>query len=202
MKKIFERIIKRAVLLSLRISGINPDSIKPSEESLDRLRKSGKYNITENYIFGEQSEFVIRGENQKIQIEPGFYARKFCNFVVEGSAELVIRKGVFFNNYCSVNCLCNIEIGDKTLFGEGVRIYDHNHEYKFQENRLTVETNKFTVAPVKIGKNCWIGSNVTILKGVEIGDNVIIGANCLIYKSVPANSIVTHNEALTVRRLD
>ena len=43
----------------------------------------------------------------------------------------------------------------------------------------------------KIGNNCILGINSTILGAVEIGDNVIIGANALVTKDIPANSIVT-----------
>jgi acetyltransferase-like isoleucine patch superfamily enzyme len=43
---------------------------------------------------------------------------------------------------------------------------------------------------IKIGHNCWIGSNTVILQNVTIGDNCVIGANNLIYKSVPANTII------------
>ena len=38
----------------------------------------------------------------------------------------------------------------------------------------------YSKGPIKIGSDCWIGSNVTILKGVNIGDNVIIGAGSII----------------------
>ena len=101
------------------------------------------------------------------------------------------------NNYCSINCLENIEIGENTLFGEGVKIYDHNHQYSSEK----IEHQKFTTAPVKIGKNCWLGSNVIILKGVTIGDNVILGAGCVIYKDIPANSIVINKQEQIIRNL-
>ncbi len=44
-------------------------------------------------------------------------------------AQLIIGDNVFMNNYCSINCLDEIEIGENTLFGEGVKLYDHNHQH-------------------------------------------------------------------------
>lgn len=55
---------------------------------------------------------------------------------------------------------------------------------------VPISQHGFSVADVIIGDNCWIGSDVIILKGVTIGDNVVIGAKCLIYKDIPSNSIV------------
>lgn len=116
--------------------------------------------------------------------------KKHCSVLVLLGAELVIGDGVFFNNHCSINCIEKISIGENTQFGEGVKLYDHNHLFAYKNNALTIEKDKFKTAPITIGKNCWIGSNVTILKGVSIGDNVIIGANNLVYKSVPPNTVL------------
>ena len=54
-------------------------------------------------------------------------------------------------------------------------------------------------APVKIGKNVWIGQKSRICKGVEIGDNSIVAANSVVTKSVPANCIVAGNPAKIVK---
>ncbi len=42
---------------------------------------------------------------------------------------------------------------------------------------------------IKIGKNCFIGNNCTILPGVEVGDNCILGAGSVLSSSMPANSV-------------
>ncbi|MES2278855.1 MAG: acyltransferase [Bacteroidota bacterium] len=132
-------------------------------------------------------------DNFSIKFGAYVHIKKYCHILLFPNAELIIGGNVFFNNYCSVNCLEKIHIGDNTLFGEGVKIYDHNHAYSTVNGIVKIEKSEFKTAPVVIGANCWIGSNVTILKGVTIGDNVIIGANNLIYKSIPANSVVKLN---------
>ena len=104
--------------------------------------------------------------------------------------ELAIGDNVFFNNHCSVTCFGKIEIGDNTFFGEGVKMYDHNHKHEFRENGLYAFPTEFKIGQIKIGKNCWVASNVTILNNVTIGDSVIVGAGCLVYKTVPSNTIV------------
>lgn len=103
-----------------------------------------------------------------------------------------IGDNVFFNNYCSINAKDSITIGNDTIFGENVRIYDHNHT--FSEKDILIRYQGYTVAPIIIGNNCWICSNVIILKGVTIGDNVVIGAGCVISTDIPSNSICRNKQ--------
>ena len=119
--------------------------------------------------------------------------------VVEKNAKLTIGENVFFNNYCSVNCLKNIKIGDDCLFGENVRIYDHNHVFN---KKSLVRENGYTYGEITIGKNCWIGSNVTILKKAKIGNNCVIGAGCVINEEIADNTIVTPGEKIVKRKIN
>lgn len=111
--------------------------------------------------------------------------------------EVKISDNVSFNNYCSVCAFKEITIGEGTIFGENVKIYDHNHIYK--DPTIAIKHQGYTSAPIHIGKHCWIGSNVTILKGVKIGDNCVIGAGCVIYKDVSANSVVINKQNLVIK---
>ena len=54
-------------------------------------------------------------------------------------------------------------------------------------------------AAIVSGKNCWLGSNVIVLKGVTIGDNSIIGAGCVIHKDIPANSTVLNQQEQIIK---
>jgi acetyltransferase-like isoleucine patch superfamily enzyme len=136
-----------------------------------------------------------------IKINSDCITRRNCFIWIQGPAMLSIGSNVFFNNNCSINCLEKIEIGDGCIFGEGVKLYDHNHKYT-TDPIISISKDEFNTAPIIIGKNCWISSNVTILKGVTIGDNVIIGAGCLIYKSIPSNSVVKLNQGISIENLD
>ncbi|WP_370899354.1 acyltransferase [Chryseobacterium gossypii] len=160
-------------------------------------------NINIHSSFTPKDATAFKGDNSRygnIAIGENVLMRAYCNILVFPGAKLRIGKGVFFNNYCSVNCLDEIEIGDDTIFGEGVRLYDHNHLI-VKGATYHVEKEKYTTKPIKIGKNCWIGSNVVILKGVTIGDNSIIGAGCVIHKSVPENTIMKNNQNLISQSL-
>lgn len=153
----------------------------------------------ERIKIGIHNQFVLYPDVQKIFFGKNLNFRNFIHIIVGKNAILEIGDHVFLNNFCSINCLEHISIGENTLFGENVKLYDHNHEYTRNNETLRVEHAKFKTSPIKIGKNCWLGSNVTVLKGVTIGENCIIGAGCTIAKDVPANSTVINQQNLIVK---
>ncbi|MCR4874138.1 MAG: acyltransferase [Clostridia bacterium] len=118
-----------------------------------------------------------------------FSCRSNFRVFIEDTGRIEIGEGCFFNNDCSLNAQKEIKIGKDCAFGEGVKIYDHNH--KFRDSEVRIANQGFSVDPVIIGDNCWIGSNVTIVKGAKIGNHVVIGAGCVIDREIKDNSIVT-----------
>ena len=181
------------------VSGVFPRLLVDNQKyKLNKLLKRPNAVVHDTFLMGEHSDFYFKKNTGSLFIAKNVRCLKFCNFLLYPEAEITISENVFFNNYCSINALGKISIGENTIFGEAVKIYDHNHKHDRVNNILEVERDEFSIAPVSIGRNCWIGSNVTILKGVEIGDNVIVGANCLIYQSIPSNSIVKLKTELTV----
>lgn len=117
---------------------------------------------------------------------------------INQGGRLKIGKQVFFNNDCSINCKNEIIIGDDCIFGENVKIYDHNHI--FANYTQPIYKQGYKTEPIVIGRNCWIGSNVVILPGTTIGANSIIGAGCVISGKVPEGMIVTSNRELQFKR--
>ncbi|MBO7439012.1 MAG: acyltransferase [Bacteroidales bacterium] len=137
----------------------------------------------------------------KISIPWSCRIRFGFNIVIDDNSAVVeIGKNVHFNNYCSLNALCKIKIGDNTIIGENVKMYDHNHKYK--DNKLLIVNQGFTCGPIIIGNNCWIGSNVTILKGVTIGDNCVIGAGCIVFKDIPSNTLLINKQDLIYKSIN
>jgi acetyltransferase-like isoleucine patch superfamily enzyme len=74
-----------------------------------------------------------------------------------------------------------IEIGSNCLIAPFVYIVDSNHQIKRDVN-INLQPNE--TAPIVIGNDVWIASNVTILKGVTIGDGAVIAANSVVNKDV------------------
>lgn len=112
--------------------------------------------------------------------------------------KLIIGKDVFFNLNCSISVgngiIC---IGDNCLFGENVKLYNHNHCFN-QKNHL-ISKQGYSFEDIYIGNNVWIGSNVLILKGASIGDNSVISAGSILKSKVPANHIFINNKIEAIK---
>lgn len=139
---------------------------------------------------------IIFGKKLTFPLSSTF--RERFNLTV-GGGKINVGKNVFFNHDCSITCEgTTIGIGDGTIFGEGVKIYGHNHKY--QDTNRPIKEQGYSYSLVSIGKHCWIGSNVVILKGVTIGDNSVIGAGCVIHKDVAANTVVVNKQELVMKQ--
>lgn len=104
------------------------------------------------------------------------------------SQTVFLGKGVaqYFANSgnCYVQGINKVYIDDYTIFAPGVKIISANHDKK------DYHTHDKTTQPVRIGKNCWLGTNSVILPGVELGDNVIVAAGAVVTKSFPSDVII------------
>ena len=129
----------------------------------------------------------------------GTTCRKSFNVYIEHGAKIIIGKNCFFNHGCSLAALDGIKIGDGCLFGENVKVYDHNHH--FSQAGVPIKKQGYAHDKITIGDQCWICSNVTILKGVHIGDNCVIGAGCVVSGNIPDDSIVMANRKLSIEKI-
>ena len=118
-----------------------------------------------------------------------------CDLEVFDQATISIGEGTYMNRYCMVSAHSGVTIGRHCLFGAGVKVFDNNHVHSPQ----TGVSPALTSAPIVIGDNCWLASDVVVLKGVTIGDHCVVGAGCIIHKDLPAGSVVYNQQQLVVR---
>jgi acetyltransferase-like isoleucine patch superfamily enzyme len=162
-----------------------------------KIKYNNKLKIGFTISVGLHFDLSIINSNSKIFIGEKVQFRDYCKIRCEKNGIISIGDSTFFNNNLSINALGKINIGDNCQFGESVKLYDHNH--RFDNNLLDINQQGYSTGFIKIGNNCWIGSNVIILKDVEIGDNVVIGAGCVIHKSIRSNSVVHIDQDLKIK---
>lgn len=140
------------------------------------------------------------GRNSIYMENDGLLEVNGFNQLGRGSLLWILSGGTVRLNGCSTSG-CNmiiaknlVEIGEGTQIAWGVTISDHDFHKTYTKGIQNVET-----APVKIGKNCWIGADAKILKGVEIGDNAIVAAGAIVTRSVPPATLVAGVPARVVK---
>ena len=110
--------------------------------------------------------------------------RVFPPFYTDFGKNITVGEHVFINACCHFQDHGNVTIGDGCQIG-------HNVVFATLHHRLAPEERKTTYpAPIVLGKNVWVGANVTILQGVTIGDNAVIAAGAVVTKDVAANTVV------------
>lgn len=165
---------------------------------LARLRLDHGANVRwgAGFAVGDGFRLDREGADATAVFGDGVLFRRFCTVWLGPAGRLTLGDRVFLNTGCSLTCRGRVTVGADTLFGEGVRVYDHNH--KFRDPDVPVADQGYTIGEVRVGRNCWLGSGVILLKGADIGDHCVIGAGCVVAGPVPPHSIVRLDPAVTV----
>ena len=140
---------------------------------------------------------VKLGPRATVHVGREFVAVRSFTAYFGGKAD--IGRSVFFNEGCHISCLSDLKIGDDCLFGEQVSIHDDDHNFGPDYVDVPVRKRGFTVAPIIIGSNVWIGAKATVVRGVTIGDGAVIGAHALVTRDVPARSLALGTPARVVK---
>lgn len=133
-------------------------------------------------------EIGILARAKYYQTYVGNYVRIRTGVIITNPEKLKIGKCVNINHDTVIRAKYGVEIGDYTMISWRVNILSQNHNHRL--NSTPFRFQGYTGKKVVIGKNCWVGCNVSILPGVTIGDNCVIGASSIITKNIPKNSVV------------
>ena len=102
---------------------------------------------------------------------------------------------VFINAGCRFQDQGGIHIGDRALIGHNCVIATLNH------NMDPARRANLLPAPVRIGADAWLGSNVTVLPGVTIGEGAVVAAGAVVTHDVAPRTVVGGVPAKLIRNL-
>lgn len=146
--------------------------------TLNALGK-GKLVIGDNCGIGSFSKLVISTSFSKL------------------GSHIHIGNNVGIGEYAYLGGAGGLDIGDECIIGQYFSCHPENHLYENPNTPIRFQDT--TRIGIKIGKNCWIGSKVTILDGVVIGDNCVVAAGAVVTKSMPSNSVIAGVPAKVVK---
>ena len=133
------------------------------------------------------SELTGRPVDESFGLFPPFYT--------DCGKNIHIGKNVFINMGCKFQDQGGIFIGDGALIGHNVVLASLNHAASPKDRGSMIP------APIRIGKNVWVGANAVILPGVTIGDGAIVAAGAVVNRDVPENTVVGGVPAKVIRTI-
>jgi acetyltransferase-like isoleucine patch superfamily enzyme len=167
--------------------------------------------IEQDCLLGPSAWCINRGEREKIRIGAGTVCRGVLRREHFGDGELRIGRRVYIGDDCIVSCCERIEIGDQTLLGHGVQIFDNNShpldvdareaDWSAIRDTGTRPQSSIERAPVSIGRGAWLGFGSTVLKGVTVGEGAIVAAGSVVTDDVEPFTAVAGNPAVPVKSL-
>lgn len=121
-------------------------------------------------------------------IQPPF----FCDY----GSNIHLGSRVYFNFNCVVLDVCEVRVGEFTMFGPAVQIYTATHPLNAVERR-----KKEFSKPIEIGSDCWIGGGAIICPGVKVGSKTVIGAGSVVTRDIPDGVLAVGNPCRVLRKI-
>jgi acetyltransferase-like isoleucine patch superfamily enzyme len=172
------------------ITGGSPGHAVMHETSQEALRIAGELN-TGYHEPAEVRELLARLIGKPVDET----VTLFPPFTADFGKNISLGKGVFINSGCRFQDQGGISIGDDCLIGHNAVIATLQHDIHPSRRGDLIPS------PVVIGRNVWLGANVTVLPGVTIGDDAVIGAGSIVTKDIPARTIAVGSPARVVRTI-
>jgi acetyltransferase-like isoleucine patch superfamily enzyme len=94
-----------------------------------------------------------------------------------------------------------VKLDDNFTSSAGCKIYSFSNDYRQCRNGTTEAGNQYSPAyilgPIRIGRNVWLGLNVSILS-TDIGEDVFIMPNSVVSKPVQKNAVAQGSPAVRI----
>ncbi|MCM1313055.1 MAG: sugar O-acetyltransferase [Bacteroides sp.] len=134
-----------------------------------------------NNLHTDEERTELLGKLTGTTVHPS--VRVMTPFQADFGKNIHFGENIFVNAGCKFQDHGGIFIGDNALIGHNCVMATINHDTRPSHRADNIP------APIHVGRNVWIGANVTILGGVTIGDNAIVAAGAVVTKDVPPNTI-------------
>lgn len=118
-------------------------------------------------------------------------------FYADYGYNCVIGDHTFINHNAYFMDGAPITVGSFCFIGPNCGLYTASHPLNASQRNQGYEK----ASPIAIGKNVWIGGDVTILPGVTIGDGSVIGAKSVVTKDIPPGVLAVGNPCRVLRSI-
>jgi acetyltransferase-like isoleucine patch superfamily enzyme len=117
------------------------------------------------------------------------------------TASMSVGEGSILNLGCMVAASDRVQIGRHCMFANYCFLTDADHRFDDPDLPVTWQ-GMVPKGPVRIGDNCWFGTNCVITGGVTIGERTVVGANSVVTRDLPAGVVAAGAPAKVIREID
>ena len=167
-------------------NALDPDLVAARERARDLCQALNQTRESERELRRSLLRDLFGAGGDTVWMQPPFY----CDY----GSNIYLGRRVFFNFNCIVLDVCEVRIGDYTLFGPGVQILTPVHPFN-----AAVRRERESGKPVEIGTDVWVGGGALILAGVHVGSRAIIGAGSVVTRDIPADVFAAGNPCRVIR---
>jgi maltose O-acetyltransferase len=167
---------------------LNPDLVAARDRARDLCQT---LNATRESQQAERRRIVrelFGAGGDSVWLQPPF----FCDY----GSNILLGERVFFNFNCIVLDVCQVTIGDFTMFGPAVQVYTATHPMNAELRR-----HQEFAKPIEIGADVWVGGGAIICPGVRIGSRSVIGAGSVVTRDVPERVFAAGNPCRVIRAI-
>ena len=109
---------------------------------------------------------------------------------------------LIYTSLCNIDKVYtkNITIGNNVTIAKGVYLWCHDLAKNYIEKSKKVPFCEPYVGKIKIGDNCFIGTNAVILPDVTLGRDVVVGAGSIVTRSFTSNVVIGGNPAKIIKK--
>jgi maltose O-acetyltransferase len=165
---------------------LDADLVLARERARDLCRTLNQTGESEHELRRGLLSDLFAAGGDTVWMQPPFY----CDY----GSNIYLGTRVFFNFNCIVLDVCEVRIGDYTLFGPGVQILTPIHPFN-----AALRREQESGTPVEIGADVWVGGGALILAGVHVGSRAVIGAGSVVTRDIPAGVFAAGNPSRVIR---
>ncbi len=167
---------------------LDPELVAAREQARDLCQA---LNATREGDPGERRRIaraLFGAGGESVWVQPPF----FCDY----GSNIRLGERVYFNFNCVVLDVCEVRVGDFTLFGPAVQVYTATHPMDAGLRR----TREFA-RPIGVGSDVWVGGGAIFCPGVTVGSRSVIGAGSVVTRDIPARVFAAGNPCRVIRAL-
>lgn len=136
--------------------------------------------------------FLLRSFGATIVDTPQSPARVFPDVRIHFPWKLELHAGCLISPGCNIYNLAPITLRDGATLSNGVHLCAGTHDYLRWSMPLVV-------APIVVGENTWITTEVFVGPGVTIGELCVVGARSVVVKNLPARMVCAGNPCRPIK---